>query len=89
MFFFLFLFFVFLGLHSQPMEVPRLEVESELQLPAYTAATVTLNSLREARDQIQILTDTCQVRNPRSHNGTSPIACFYHEFCQMLFLHQL
>ena len=38
-FFFLFSFFCFLGLHLQPMEVPRLEVELELQLPAYTTAT--------------------------------------------------
>ena len=35
------LVFVFLGLHLWHMEVPRLGVESELQLPAYTAATAT------------------------------------------------
>ena len=29
----------FLGLHLQHMEVPRLGVQSELQLPAYTTAT--------------------------------------------------
>ena len=33
--------FVFLGLHSQHMEVPRLGVESELRLLAYTTATAT------------------------------------------------
>ena len=32
-------FFSFLGPHPQHMEVPRLGVESELQLPAYTTAT--------------------------------------------------
>ena len=32
-------YFVFLGLHLRHMEVPRLGVESELQLPAYTTAT--------------------------------------------------
>ena len=37
----LLLFFCFLGLHSQHMEVPRLGVELELQLPAYTTATAT------------------------------------------------
>ena len=39
--FFCFLFFVFcfLGPHPQGMEVPRLGVESELQMPAYTTAT--------------------------------------------------
>ena len=39
--FFSFSFFAFLGLHLQCMEVPRLEVESELQLPAYPTATAT------------------------------------------------
>ena len=32
-------FLVFLGLHLWHMKVPRLEVKSELQLPAYTTAT--------------------------------------------------
>ena len=36
-----YLFFCFLGLHLQHMEVPRLGVELELQLPAYTIATAT------------------------------------------------
>ena len=35
------LFFVFLGLHLRHMEVPRLGVELQLQLPAYTIATAT------------------------------------------------
>ena len=34
---------VFLGLQLQHMEVPRLGVDSELQLPAYTTATETQN----------------------------------------------
>ena len=34
-------FFFFLGLHPWHMAVPRLGVESELQLPAYTTATTT------------------------------------------------
>ena len=33
-------FFFFKGLHLWHMEVPRLGLESELQLPAYTTATV-------------------------------------------------
>ena len=33
--------FVFLGLHSQHMEVPRLGAELELQLLAYLTATAT------------------------------------------------
>ena len=38
--FFFFYLFVFLGLHSH-MQVPRLGVESEPQLRAYTTATAT------------------------------------------------
>ena len=59
-----FFFFFLLGLHPWPMEVPRLVVESELQLQAYSTATATpylrplmqlsatpiLNGLSEARD---------------------------------------
>ena len=35
------IYFLFLGPHPQRMEVPRLGVQSELQLPAYTTATAT------------------------------------------------
>ena len=37
------LFFVFLGPHLQHVQVPRLGIESELQLQAYTIATATLD----------------------------------------------
>ena len=36
-----FFFFVFIGPRLQHMEVPRVGVEAELQLPAYTTATAT------------------------------------------------
>ena len=36
-----FFFFCFLGLHSQHMDVARLGLESELQLPAFATATAT------------------------------------------------
>ena len=36
-----FLLFVFLGLHPWHMEVPRLGVKLELQLPTYATATAT------------------------------------------------
>ena len=36
-------FFVFLGPHVQHMEIPRLGVESELQLVAYATATAALD----------------------------------------------
>ena len=38
-FFVCFFFFVFLGPHLRYMEVPRLGVESEIQLQVYTTAT--------------------------------------------------
>ena len=37
--FLVFILTAFLELHSQHMEVPRLRVDSELQLPAYTVAS--------------------------------------------------
>ena len=40
-YFFFFSFLVFLEPHSQHMEVPRIGVKSELQLPAYTTARAT------------------------------------------------
>ena len=40
------LFCCFLGLHVWHMEVPRLGVELELQLPAYTTATETWDPSR-------------------------------------------
>ena len=40
-FYFIYLFFVFFGPHPWHMEVPRLGVEAELQLLAYTTATET------------------------------------------------
>ena len=41
----LFFFFVFLGLHPWHVELPRLEVKSELQLLAYTTAHGNAGSL--------------------------------------------
>ena len=42
---FFFFFFFFLALHLRHMEVPRLRVKSELQLPTYTIAYVNAGSL--------------------------------------------
>ena len=73
------------------MEVPRLGVETELQLLAYATATamicaasVTYTSLTKlqifsplskAKDGTCILMDTSRFRNPLSNNGNSFI-CF-------------
>ena len=43
---FFFFFSVFLGPHLQHMEVPRIGVESELQLLAYTTATAMADPSR-------------------------------------------
>ena len=40
-FFFFFLLFRVSPMESPPLEVPRLGVKSELQLPGYTTATAT------------------------------------------------
>ena len=68
------------------MEVPRLGVKLELQLPATATdlpdlscvcnlqhssqQCLILNQLSELRDQTHILTDTCQVLNPQATMGT-------------------
>jgi len=46
LFYFIFCLFFFLGSHLQHMEVPRLGVNSELQLPTYTTATSTQDPSR-------------------------------------------
>ena len=83
-----FFFFFFLQLHAQHMEVPRLGVEWELQLPAYTTATAMqdpswvcnlhhsciLNPLSKARGPPGLLMDTRRVLNPLSPNGNSSLS---------------
>ena len=56
--------FSFLGMHSWHMEVPRLGIESELQLLAYATATATPDPRRICdlhRGSVQ-----CQILNPLS-----------------------
>ena len=60
------IFFFFSGPHPQPMEVPRLEVKSELQLAAYTIATATPDlshvcNLYHSSQQSQILNPLSEV----------------------------
>ena len=62
---FIYLFiFVFLGLYLQHMEFPILGVESELQLPAYAAATAMydLNGFCDLHHNSQ----KCRILNPLS-----------------------
>ena len=70
--------FVFLERHPQHMEVPRLGVKSELQLPAYTTGpgnAGSFNLLIEARDRTCILMDDSQILNLLSHNRNSLNIC--------------
>ena len=55
---FFFFWLVFLGLHLRHVEVPRLGVQSELLLPAYTTATATPDPEPTERGQAW---------NPRHH----------------------
>ena len=78
-------FSFFLGLHLRHMEVPRLGVKWELELPAYTTATAVKDLscvcelhhsswqhqiLSEARDQTRIFMDTSRVRYHWVTRGT-------------------
>jgi len=57
-------FFVILGPHPWHMEVPRLGVELDLQLPSYAIATATLDS-RQVFD-LHHSSGKCQILNPLS-----------------------
>ena len=81
-------FFAFLGPHLWLMEVPRLGVELEMELLAYTTATAMADQsrvcnlqilipLNEAWDRTRILMDTNRVLNPLSHNGNSQGSEFF------------
>ena len=56
--------FCFLGLHPWPMELPRLGVESELQLQDYTTAT-TMRNLSHVFD-LHPSSQQCGILNPLS-----------------------
>ena len=60
--FFFFLSFVFLGLHLRLMEVLRLGVKSELQLPAYATAAETQDPSHVCN--LQHSSQQCQILNP-------------------------
>ena len=67
------MYFCLLGPHLRPMEVPRLAVQLELQLPAYTTATQDLSPVFDPHHS-----STCQILNPlseargRTHNLMVP-----------------
>ena len=59
-------FFLFLQLQLRHMEVPRLGVQSELQLPAYTTATATwdLSHICDLHGSLQQPTEQGQGSKP-------------------------
>ena len=61
-----FFFFCFLGLHPCHMQVPRLEIESELQLPAYTIATAMWDPSLHHIGNLHHSSWQCQILNPLS-----------------------
>ena len=66
-FIYIYFLFFFLGLHPLYMEVPRLEVKTELQLLAYTIATATRDpshvcDLHHSSRQHQILSPLSEAR---------------------------
>ena len=74
--FYLFIFLVFLGLHPRRMEVPRLGFEYELQLLAYSRASVTWNlnhicDLHHSSQQCRIL-NTLSEAGDQTHNLMVP-----------------
>ena len=75
-FFFFFFAFCLLGPHPWHMEVPRLGVQSELLLPAYTMATAIPDlsrgcHLHHSSRQCQILNPLSEARD-RTHNIMVP-----------------
>ena len=61
--------YIFLGLHSQHMEVPRLGAELELQMPAYATATAAQDpscvcNLHHSSCQHQMLNPLSKARDP-------------------------
>ena len=95
----LFVFAIFwLGPHPRHMEIPKVGVDLELQLPAYPTATAMLDPscvcdphkcwipdpLREARDRTHNLMGTSWVRNPLSTMGTPMWGILEHLCCPYL-----
>ena len=73
---FFFFFGLFLGPHPRYMEVPRLGVQSELQLPAYARATATqdlshIHNLHHSSQQRWIHNPLSEARG-QTHNLMVP-----------------
>ena len=86
-FHFSFFLCVFLGLHLQHMEIPRLEVKSELQLPAYATATAMQDlsqvcDLHHSSQQCQILNPLTEARDQTRILTDTSWFCYHWEMMQ-------
>ena len=75
-------FYCFLGLNLQHMEVPRLGVKLELQLLAYTTATVTWDpslvcKLHHSSQQCQVFNPLIEARNQISILMDTSRVCYH------------
>ena len=75
-------FFFFLGSNPRHMEVPRLGVQLEQQLPAYATATATRDpshicDLHYSSRQHQILNPRSEVRDPTCNLMVPSQICFH------------
>ena len=80
----LLIFFFFLPLHLRHMEVPRLGVQLELQLPAYTTATAMLDTsfmdnLYHSLQQRRILNPLSQGSNSHPHRHSLDLNLLSHD----------
>ena len=78
---FFFFFLLFLGLHLRHMEVPRLEVQLELQLLAYTTVTATpdlshICNLHHSSQQLGILNPPSEARDQTHFLMDTSRACY-------------
>ena len=73
--------FAWLGPHPQNMEVPRLGVESELQLPAYAAAT----AMWDPSQVCNLHHSSWQCRIPNSPSKARDRTCFLMDTSQIHF----
>ena len=64
--------FAFLGPHPRPMEVPRLGVESELQLLVYTTATATPHRVQAKSATCTTAHGNARSLTPRGKPGIEP-----------------
>ena len=71
-------FLVFLGPYLQHMEVPRLGVESELQLLAYATATAAPDMSHDC--DLHQSSGQCWILNPLSHQGTPRVLFHVNNF---------